>query len=931
MKVKILLLSLLLFAGTGAVAQNTGGIKGKVVTRSARQLIDGAKVTLNTPVPQTLYAAGGAFEFTGVSKGVWELIVEAPDFIPVKLTVKVEEDMRDINFVSLSFAFETDEQDISFIPEFDSEGGGYAQEVPVTLSASRDIFDNIASYKFGLMRFRNRGYETGTSKVYLNGFYMNDAQSGYTPWSLWGGLNEATRNQSSTSAMSISDYGVGSINGTTSINATASQLRKGWHASVVNASGQYLFRGMITYASEESKKGWTYALSFSTRQGGNFWVNGVSYNAWAYFGSLEKRINDNSRIALTVFGAPVIRGVQGASTQEVYDMVGSNYYNPNWGYMNGTYKDGRMIKGDVMRNARERHNHEPVAMLNYSLDLNTKNRLLIGAAYRFGRNGYSALDWYDTQDPRPDYYRYLPSYFDDPTYASRYNSLKAGYVKEGWNSDWNVRQINWDAIYNINRNSEFYASDGLSVPAGTRRSKYVIEDRRTDQQDINLKAQLVSLPTNRIKLNEGIEYRWNQTEYFKVLKDLLGGDVWLDIDQFAERDFGNDNAIQNDFNNPNRLIYKGDKYGYNYFSQLRNERLWTTLSYNRAGWETYVAMEGGHTRFWRDGQYKKGLFPDNSYGVSEKKDFWVYSLKAGATYKISGQHIVWANIGYIVDAPHFQRAMVSPRTRNDFLPGLTTEKTASADLNYSLRLSWLRMRLSGYHTIINDQTDVISFYNDLHRTFCNFAMRGINQSHTGMELGVEVPLIYDIKFRSALNYGYYIYTSNPTVTETADNSNKILVENETVYWKNYKISGTPQTAASIGLDYRSRRNLFLGMDVGFYDANYISMNPLRRTDVALVNLNNEQIKQMTKQEMFSQAFVLNANLGKVWYLGRYMLGFNIDAKNILNNKNIKTGGYEQMRLDRNNDNRDFVYYKPFDSKYYYLFGTTYYLNIYLRF
>ena len=49
-------------------------------------------------------------------------------------------------------------------------------------------------------------------------------------------------------------------------------------------------------------------------------------------------------------GAPTERGAQQASTQEAYDLVGNNYYNPNWGYQDGK-----------MRNARVRNSHEPIA------------------------------------------------------------------------------------------------------------------------------------------------------------------------------------------------------------------------------------------------------------------------------------------------------------------------------------------------------------------------------------------------------------------------------------------------------------------------------------------------------------------------------------------------------------------------------------------
>lgn len=418
---------------------------------------------------------------------------------------------------------------------------------------------------------------------------------------------------------------------------------------------------------------------------------------------------------------------------------------------------------------------------------------------------------------------------------------------------------------------------------------------------------------------------------------MLGGDYWLDVDQFAERDFGSGNAIQNNLNTPNRLVKKGDKYGYDYFAHLLNEKLWATYRFNVGRFEGYGGLEGGHTTFWRDGVYKKGLFPDNSEGKSAKQRFWTYTVKAGLTYKITGNQMVYANFAYLHQAPYFQDAFVSPRTRNSVVPNLTTEKVLSADLNYALRMAGLRVRLTGYYTKIKDQTDLISFYDDQNRAYTNFAMSGIDQTHVGLELGVAVPLIAGIEAQGAFSYGNYYYTSNPYVTQTVDNSEAVIA-NTRVYWKDMKVATTPQTAASIGLNYRGPYNIYAGLDLNYYGRMYQSMNPLYRTDQALVNYDmfepekrEEMIRTMRNQEEFGDSFILNANIGKSWYIQRkYNLGFSLEVKNILNNKDTKTGGYEQMRFKKNELNGK-TYYTRFDPKYFYMFGTTYYLNIYFRF
>lgn len=915
MKLKNYFLAMLLMLlAVPALAQD-GGIKGSLINRLSRQSVKDAKVTLRTDVDVKSVYTGedGTFEITGIEDGMYKVVIEAANYLNTELNIKVEGYVKDLMVVTIAPDISTGDLDDATFTEFDSENEAGYEDIPSVLSSTKDVYENIAGYKFSAMRFLSRGYESSTADVYINGILMNDALSGYTPWSLFSGLNEATREKEISSGLQSTEYGVGGINGVTNVITKASKVKKGWRTSVMTNSGQYRLRVMATYSSGEMDNGWAYSASVSTRLGGNDWVTGVYYKAFAYYAGVEKNINDRHRFSLSIFGSPVERGVQGSSTQEVYDMLGNNYYNSNWGYQNGK-----------VRNARVRNNHEPVGIFNYEFTPSNTLKLSAAVSYRMGRNGYQALDWYDAPDPRPDYYRNLPSYFkDDPE--------KAAWAREGWMTDDNVRHINWERLYNVNYNSVY--GDG-----NTRRSKYVIEERRTDQNDVNANLQALKR-WNHFKLNGGYNFRWNKTEYYKVLQDLLGGDCWLDVDQFAERDYGSGDVIQNDLNHPNRLVKQGDKYGYDYYAHILNHRGWVNLNFNYKGLEAFIAGEAGYTTFWREGLYKKGLFPDNSYGNSQKQNFFTYTAKLGLTYKFDGQNMIYANAAYMTRAPFFQESFLSPRTRNTFTPNLTTEKILSADLNYSLRIGEFAFRISGFYTDIKDQTKLISFYDDIQRSYTNFAMSGINQRNIGVEAGVKVPIWGGISVSGAVSYGKYVYTSNPYVTQTIDNSDRVVLENAKVYWKGYRVPSTPQLSADLGLNYRGKNYLFAGIDLGYYDGMFISMNPLRRTDYATIGIDpsteegKAQLKAMTSQERFPRAFVLGANIGKSWYIHRkYNLGVNLDVKNILNNRNIKTGGYEQMRLSANEDSSgNIISYSAFDSKYFYMFGINYMVNVYFRF
>ena len=86
------------------------------------------------------------------------------------------------------------------------------------------------------------------------------------------------------------------------------------------------------------------------------------------------------------------------------------------------------------------------------------------------------------------------------------------------------------------------------------------------------------------------------------MNDLLGGDYWVDIDQFALRDFDDPNQAQNDLQNPNKIIKVGDIFGYNYDIHVNKNELFGTYSYNKNRIESFFGINTSTTTFWRNGK-----------------------------------------------------------------------------------------------------------------------------------------------------------------------------------------------------------------------------------------------------------------------------------------------------------------------------------------
>lgn len=87
-----------------------------------------------------------------------------------------------------------------------------------------------------------------------------------------------------------------------------------------------------------------------------------------------------------------------------------------------------------------------------------------------------------------------------------------------------------------------------------------------------------------------------------------------------------------------------------------------------------------------------------------------------------------------------------------------------------------------------------------------------------------------------------------------------------------------------------------------------------------------------KQEKAKGGFMLDASVGKYIRLKKgKSISINLTLQNITNNRNLKTGGYEQNRSDSYSSGTDRAYRFSKNSKYYYANAINGFLNIGFKF
>lgn len=921
-------------------AQTTAGITGKVVDSKTQKPLQNVVASIENTSFTALTDAAGVFVFKEVPSGSQLLQIKSAGYKDQLLSVEVEAGkVLDLGII----VFEEDvtsEQQLSLVTITENDLGddnSGSESTSGLLQASRDVYQQAAAFNWGQARFRIRGLDNEYSTTMINGISMNKIYDGRPQWSNWGGLNDATRNQEFTMGSAPSDYTFGGILGTQEINTRASIYRKGSRVSFSGTNTNYSWRAMGTHASGMNKDGWAFVVSASRRWANEGYFEGTNYAANSLFASVEKKINENHSINFTSIFAQNKRGKSSPNTDEVTRLKGIEY-NSYWGWQEGE-----------KRNSRYKEIEEPINMLSHFWKINAKTNLNTNVAYQTGFVGNSRLDFQLANNPDPTYYKNLPSYYLNdqsyyvPTFASD-NVTIIGYTNpaatQAQTNFVNDGQIDWENIYYTNK-----------IVNGGQKSAYVLYEDRVEDKQWSANSYLNSSIADNIIMNAGVNFKKLKSKNFQKLMDLLGGTYFTDIDPFFSGD-----ASQTDLNNPDRQVGVGDAYGYNYDLNAITFDGFTQFKFNYKKVDFYLGQTFSRSEYQREGNYRNGIYANNSFGKSSKAIFENFGFKGGLTYKITGKQFLDINGVYMTKAPNLRNTFSNARLNNNITPDLTSESIMGTDISYIIKAPKFKARLTGFYNKISNATQISFFYGEGifdagedgstdTDSFISEIVTGINKKHIGGEFGFEYQITSTIKATGSASYGEYTYDNNPNLKVNDDalattaNPNPVFDFGKT-YIKGYRLPGMPQQAYSFGLEYRDPKFWWIGANINYLADSYISISNILRTENFVTDANGlgfegateEAVRAALRQEKFDPTTLLNLVGGKSWRVGSNTFGFFASINNVLDYE-YKTGGFEQSRKatfpDYQADNANGT--PSFGPKYFYGYGRTYFLNLYINF
>lgn len=638
--------------------------------------------------------------------------------------------------------------------------------------------------------------------------------------------------------------------------------------------------------------GWTISHIARIKAGNDLYIKGVHNNSanLAVEATRSDRRGALSLIALLPYSH---RGLRQASTEEAISLTSNPLYNPAWG----------LYRGDV-RNSRIATSLRPEVLAVWDYRLSAISTLHLVADLSFEATGTTSLAWFNAITPRPDYYRYMPSYFS--------NEETKRYVTDSWvHNDLRYTQIDWNELYRTNS----LQPDG--------HARYAVERRRSNITTAQLSA-VVENKIGNLNLSAGLNLHYNTSHNFKVMDDLLGSDHIVDHDFYLINDEAYSNHLQNNLLTPNRIIHEGDRFGYDY----RINAL-SLMAFCNAKWEyDEGTVEGrlsvGSKGIQRRGYYEKELFP-GAGSLGRSTPYWSspYLFTAAWRHNFNNHNIALSGAIEGRTSPS-SAIFLQEEYNNRLVNNLTLGTNFSFDASYNYAISnRLIIKCSLFASAHLNGFDVIHFYSDIAQTYSDGVVRNIDIIRCGIETSADVTWSRLLSSSFYASYCASRYTDNAIVETYADTDNRLISISES--FMRGRNTGTPELALYGNLKFRMSgwsATLALG-----YSANrFVTPSFVRRTMNALTHTSSEESREgLLAQQRLGDIFNGELSVSKYWRLDSCSLRVGIDIRNLFGQQAIYSG-YEQNRILRH-EVMGRGYLSPMDNRITYNYPRTFRLNL----
>ena len=708
-----------------------------------------------------------------------------------------------------------------------------SQDVPMALNTTPSVYATQQGGGAGDARINVRGFNQRNVAVMINGVPQNDMENGWVYWSNWDGVADAAQSIQLQRGLSAVNLATPSIGGTMNIITNPASAEKGGKFKQEGGAGSFL-KSTLNY-NTGLMMGDKLALSGTiVRKTGDGIIDATWTDAWAYYMGASFQANDKNRFELYAIGAPQRHGqnlykqniatysqelagdVDGYDTEAFaagakFETEGGRTFNQNWAPVSSDYKGkqywymygvgGLFGGGNQDRynsgflNERENFFHKPLVNLNHFMTINDKTRLSSVLYWSGGSGGGTGTYGSSFRKPAVDGQKW--------------------YRSSPWGWDWDAAiATNSDRV-----DTDFHATEN--------RSKGILRNSINRQDTYGLISKLNYEVSDELELQVGLDWRTAGIEHAREVRDLLGGDYYVD--------YADDNASDG------KIVKLGD-----------------IIAYHNS---TTVDWLGGFVQgnYTKDKLNVYGMGGLSSIKYSYQDHFTVanevikadaistFQVKGGAMYDVDDNVSVFANTGYVQKPPimdnviYYDGTVASDPANEAFI-------SSEAGINFSS--DNFAVKVSAYNTDWKDRNltkSVTTGQGDSGDTDVIF-LSGIDQKHQGLEIEGSMKLNDMVRLNGAVSFGNWKFDGDADGNYQENEYNadgQVIGLKSTPY--SYALDGLmvgdmPQTAYVLGAELTPIKGLRLSGIFKMYDNNYSDWSPgAREYDGSDANADREQV------------------------------------------------------------------------------------------
>ena len=708
-----------------------------------------------------------------------------------------------------------------------------SQDVPMALNTTPSVYATQQGGGAGDARINVRGFNQRNVAVMINGVPQNDMENGWVYWSNWDGVADAAQSIQLQRGLSAVNLATPSIGGTMNIITNPASAEKGGKFKQEGGAGSFL-KSTLNY-NTGLMMGDKLALSGTiVRKTGDGIIDATWTDAWAYYMGASFQANNKNRFELYAIGAPQRHGqnlykqniatysqelagdVDGYDTEAFaagakFETEGGRTFNQNWAPVSSAYKGkqywymygvgGLFGGGNQDRynsgflNERENFFHKPLVNLNHFMTINDKTRLSSVLYWSGGSGGGTGTYGSSFRKPAVDGQKW--------------------YRSSPWGWDWDAAiASNSDRV-----DTDFHATEN--------RSKGILRNSINRQDTYGLISKLNYEVSDELELQVGLDWRTAGIEHAREVRDLLGGDYYVD--------YADDNASDG------KIVKLGD-----------------IIAYHNS---TTVDWLGGFVQgnYTKDKLNVYGMGGLSSIKYSYQDHFTVanevikadaistFQVKGGAMYDVDDNVSVFANTGYVQKPPimdnviYYDGTVASDPANEAFI-------SSEAGINFSS--DNFAVKVSAYNTDWKDRNltkSVTTGQGDSGDTDVIF-LSGIDQKHQGLEIEGSMKLNDMVRLNGAVSFGNWKFDGDADGNYQENEYNadgQVIGLKSTPY--SYALDGLmvgdmPQTAYVLGAELTPIKGLRLSGIFKMYDNNYSDWSPgAREYDGSDANADREQV------------------------------------------------------------------------------------------